>query len=295
MQAATGDKGASVQATPRIEYAIEGGPELGPDLHEIETSIRIDLATGMAFLEQHQPSSEQGGEPLGTFRAPLPPPLLTQLRTALAAVDLGALPPSTAGGPGSSLIRIKVVSKGSSREVQIPSRDIDALEKIDPLLSLLNDSVSATLEHPFQAIHLGVRYGGGTGSGGFTISIKNVGTERVALPDPQALGGAHPENPDGDLSLGVALFPEERPGVTAPPLQWNGVVLRPGATPANLVTLAPGEEVVRQPVAWTPAHRGQRHLAQAAFFFYGGPQVANGHLVVKGRALSEAIEITPTR
>jgi hypothetical protein len=262
-------------------------------IREIETSLRIRLDSGDAFLEQHQPSSEEGGEPLGTFKALLPAELLSRLRAALSDATLWSLPPSTGGGPGSSLIRIRMSSDGVARELQVPSRDIDALGKIDPLLAILNDAVTETMAHPFQAVRFSVR--SQTPIGGqaptFAISVENVGTETVALPDLQVFGGDVEEHADRDLSLRVAPYPEERPGYTAPPLVWERLgFASPGAAP-RLSLLAPGQEAIRERIVWTPSHPGERHLAQAGFAFYGGPPVVEGHLVIKGRALSEALEI----
>jgi hypothetical protein len=102
MQPVGGDAGKSPGNGSRVEYAIEGGPEMEPGIHEIETSLRIRLDSGDAFLEQHQPSSEEGGEPLGTFKAALPAELMFRLRAALTDASLWSLPPSTAEGPGAA-------------------------------------------------------------------------------------------------------------------------------------------------------------------------------------------------
>jgi hypothetical protein len=293
MQPASGDVGQSVGDGSRVEYAIEGGPEMGPGIHEIETSLRIRLDTGEAFLEQHQPSSAEGGEPMGTFKGPLPAELLSHLRAALGDATLWSLPPSTAGGPGSSLIWVRMSSATGARELRVSSRDIDALGKIDPLLAILNDAVTETMAHPFQAVQFSVRsqlpIGGHAPT--FAISVKNVGTETVALPDLKVFGGDVEEHPDRDLSVRVAAYPDERPGYTAPPLVWERLAFAmPGVAPA-LSLLAPGQEAMREQIVWTPSHPGERHLAQAGFAFYGGPPVVEGHLVIKGRALSEAVEI----
>ncbi len=295
MQPGTVDTGQSPGSGARVEYAIEGGAEIAPGIHEIETSLRIRLDLGDAFLEQHQPSSEEGGEPLGTFKALLPAELLSRLRSASSDATLWSLPPSTGGGgPGSSVIRVRMSSDGVARELQVPSRDIDALGKIDPLLAILNDAVTETMAHPFQAVRLSVRLESPIGSHSlaFAISVKNVGTETVAVPDLKVFGGDVDEHSDRDLTLRVAAYPEERPGFTAPPLVWERVAFAtPGAAPV-LSLLAPGQEAIREPILWTPSHPGERHLAQAGFAFYGGPQVVEGHLVIKGRALSEAVEVT---
>jgi hypothetical protein len=294
MQPASRDTGQSPANGARVEYAIEGGVEMAPGIHEIETSLRIRLDSGDAFLEQHQPSSEEGGEPLGTFKALLPAELLSRLRSALTDATLWSLPRSTAGGPGSSLIRIRMASDGVARELQVPSRDIDTLGKIDPLLAILNDAVTETMAHPFQAVRFSVRFQSpiGAHSPAFAISVTNVGTETIAVPDVKLFGGDAEEHSEGDLTLRVAAYPEERPGYTAPPLVWERVAFAtPGAAPV-LSLLAPGQEATREPIVWKPSHPGERHLAQAGFAFYGGPPAVEGHLVIKGRALSEAVEVT---
>lgn len=56
--------------------------------------------------------------------------------------------------------------------------------------------------------------------------------------------------------------------------------------------LAAGQEATRESIVWKPSHPGRRHLVQAGFAFYGGPQVVEGHLVIQGRVLSEAVEVT---
>jgi hypothetical protein len=267
---------------------------MDPGIHEIETSLRIRLDSGDAFLEQHQPSSAEGGEPLGTFKGLLAAELLSHLRAALGDATLWSLPPSTAGGPGSSLIRIRMSSDGVARELRVSSRDIDALGKIDPLLAILNDAVTDAMAHPFQAVRIIVRSQTPIGehTPTFAISVKNVGTETVALPDLKVFGGHVEEHADRDLSLRVAAYPEERPGYTALPLVWERLgFAMPGAAP-GLSLLAPGQEAIRERIVWTPSRPGERHLAQAGFVFYGGPPVVEGHLVIKGRALSEAIEVT---
>jgi hypothetical protein len=186
---------------------------------------------------------------------------------------------------------------GVARELQVPSRDIDALGKIDPLLEILNDALTETMAHPFQAVRFIVRSQAPISrhSLSFAISVENVGTEMVALPNLKVFGGDVEGHEDRDLSLRVAAFPEERPGYTAPPLVWERLgFAKAGAAPA-LSLLAPGHEVIREQIVWRPSHPGERHLVQAGFAFYGGPSVVEGHLVIKGRALSGAMEVTPPK
>lgn len=298
MQPTSGDLDRSAAHGSRVEYAIEGGPEMGSGIHEVETRLRIRVDAGDAFLELHQPSSAEGGEPLGTFKTILPAELVSHLRAALEDATLWSLPPSTVGGPGSSLIRVSMSSDGVERELRVSSRDIDAVGRIDPIVAILNDAVTATMAHPFQAVrfivHSQAPIGGQAPT--FAISVKNVGTETVALPDLRVFGGDPEEHPDRDLSLRVAVYPEERPGYTAPPLVWERLAFAVATgTPPPLILLGPGQEAMRERIVWTPLRRGGRHLVQAGFAFYGGPPAVEGHLVIRGRALSEAVEVTSAK
>src|SRR5687768_17079801 len=87
-------KSDSGAAAERVELNMLGGPMLGEGVKENDTRLRVDLGSRVVFLEKHQPGSDAGGEPIGSFRAEVPDELITRLRTALAGVDLTALPES---------------------------------------------------------------------------------------------------------------------------------------------------------------------------------------------------------
>lgn len=295
MQPVSEEVGPSAEKGSRVEYAIEGGPEMDRGLHEIETSLRIRLDSGDAFLEDHQPTSDEGGEPVGTFKAPLPAELLSRLRVALRDPTVWSLPPSTKRGFGDSLIRVRMVSNGVQHELEVSSGDIDALKKVERLLEILDHAATETMAHPFQAVRFVVRPQTPARARAqiFAISVKNVGTKTVALPDIKVFGGDIKAHANRDLSLRVAAYPEEVPGQTGDPLVWKRLSFAVGDSP-GLTLLAPGQEVVRERIVWIPKSR-ERHLAQAGFAFYGGPPVFKGALVIKGRALSELIEVTPAK
>jgi hypothetical protein len=131
-----------------LEYSSVGGPELGLSLHEYETSLRIDLKTKLAFLEDHQPSSEHGGEPLGSSRASVPIELANQLRAVLDDTDLGSLPPARPSAPGRRYIRLKRTTDGSSAEAVFSNRDLDLRLELGPLMQTLDDLMSFVAESP---------------------------------------------------------------------------------------------------------------------------------------------------
>jgi hypothetical protein len=271
-----------------VEYTTEGGPDLGLGLHERETRLRIDLGTGLAFLNRHQPTSTEGGEPLGTFRATVVPDLVSSLQMTLAHANLGQIASGTGGGPGTSLIRIRAKRGQEILAASFSSRDMDTLEKLDGLLSLLDDAVGSVAQHPFQAIRLDIQVQH-TQAVVFAVKLKNVGTETVAVPDLEMLGRESNDVRDHGIGVRVAPNPPERPGYTSAPLAWSRV--EPASlsrAPGKPMILPPGGEQVIQTVAWTghgPA------LAQAFFSFYGGPAVVEGHLMVRGHAMSTGVEL----
>jgi hypothetical protein len=144
-------------------------------------------------------------------------------------------------------------------------------------------------EHPQQAVALSMRHVAGAGAGAFEVTVKNVGKEPVALPDLATLGltaGDH----DRRLGVRVAHYPESKPGVTDPPLSWVHLPLAGPRGDGKPLILAPGAEVVKLTAPWVPAARG-RHLVQAVFASYGAAPVVEGKPAIRGRALSEAVEV----
>jgi hypothetical protein len=298
-------KGAFMQATPsnataspgeRLEYEVVGGPELALGLHETEVSLRIDLGTGVAFLERHQPSSEEGGEPLGTFRAALSPDVAARLHQALGAVQLGAVAGGGGGGPGTSMLRIRHTTAAGRSEARFSSRDTAALEKLDPLIAVLDEITALLVDHPFQAVRLLVSQRKAPEGTIFDITVKNVGSEVVAVPDLAAVGRTPPGNPERGLGVRVAPFPPERPGYTAPPLQWTRLGLAPDTPPGPATEkLPPAAEKKFHTPPWKPRTAGIRHLVQATLATYEGEPVVDGRIMVRGRALSAALEFMPVR
>jgi hypothetical protein len=285
---------ASDAGTYRIEYATEGGPELGPGLHETETSLRIDLAAGTAFFERRQPISTEGGDPVGTFSLSLSPEWRVRLHQLLDNLDMGSIPPGTAGGPGVSLIRLRV-TRARRTEASLSSRDIPTLERLEPVLSALDDLGAAVSEHPLQAIRLEVHpVGTPSEAAAFDVIATNVGREALVLVPPSAHAGAAGFPLEVDWAgVQFAQYPEEKPGFTAPPLEWHQVTAHAETPPGRGVVLAPGASLSLRSGAWAPAVHRERHLVQAIFSSYSPPPVLGERPVFRGRALSSALELTP--
>src|SRR5581483_7465886 len=278
----------------RFEYVIESGRELGSGIHETETRLRVDYDKNEAFLERHQPLSDEGGEALGTFRTELPADARDELLKGCAAVHLSSLPVGKSGGPGVSQIRLVEVSGARISKAEFSARDVPIIERADPILSVGNSLIGALGEHPFQAIRIKVRrLAEHSGGDTFEIDIENAGTQNVVVPDPHRLAALGTGEGSQGLGVRIAEYPAERPGYTAPPLVWSWLPVAPSKTDAPLVSLAPGGRVAAVTVPWVSRKHAMRHLVQAVYAFYGEPVMLDGHLVIRGRALSEALEVTP--
>ena len=289
------DSAGNVAEFESVEYTTEGGPDLGLGLHERETRLRIDLKTHVAFLNCHQPTSDQGGEALGTFRTTLAPEVVAQLQAALAEANLSQIPPGTGGGPGTSLIQLRARRGADNQSATFASRDMETLSRLQTLISLLDDASFATSQHPFQAIRLELETKK-TADFAFTIRVKNVGTETVAIPDLETLGHESKDIREHGLGVRVATLPPARPGFTDPPLLWSRVALTGAPHPpaGKPVLLPPGGEQTVHTASWSDKGHAGRIFVQGFYAFYDGPPVIDGHLMIRGHALSAGVDVGPS-
>jgi hypothetical protein len=283
-----------------VEYLTEGGPDLAIDLSERVTRLRVDLVTGAASLSSYQPTRDDVSEPMGTFRAPVTPALMARLRGALAKADLGHIVRTEGGnlgGLGSSFIRIRITRGGLSQEFGYASLDIDAMQQLGPLFSVLDNAALFLLAHPYQAIRLDLQRQPGPELT-FAITIKNVGTETVAIADLAALQREWSEIPEHGIGVRVAHRAPPRLRETEPPLVWSRVeVAAEIGSATRPMVLAPGQvqsfqsEICRD----LPTHgpKAGTLMAQAFFWFYSGATTLEGRYKVRGFATSKMLELHP--
>ncbi|HTV22387.1 MAG TPA: hypothetical protein VMG12_27050 [Polyangiaceae bacterium] len=280
-----------------LEYSSVGGAQLGLSLHEYETSLRIDLNTSVAFLEDHQPSSDRGGEPLGSSRAVVPADLAVQLREVLDDTDLGGVPRSKRGGSSRSSIRLKRTTDGEVAEAVFSNRDLDVRRGLGSLMQTLDDIVSFVAETPYQAIRLSVQEAPSSAGTAFEVKLKNVGSEVVVLPDLMDLARNSVDHPHHWFGVRIAEYPETPAGFTPPPFNWVRVELVAPSSPASaakgLSRLEPGRELAFRTGVLRQVAGNERHLVQAMFSSYAGDAVVDGRVVIRGRALSTALRWVP--
>jgi hypothetical protein len=278
----------------RVEYTTQGGSDLGGGLRERETSLRIDLANGVALVEHYQPSSEQGGEALGTFKAGVPPDLCANVREAVERSHLNDIRAGSHGGLGTTILCIRAIGGVDRQETRFSNRDVPTLTALQPLIHLLDEVRGIVIMQPLHAVTLGIKERRASADIVYDIAIKNVGTEAVALPGLLSLSASDPNqaHPQRWLGARIAAYPPERPGFTALPLAWSHLALAmTGGEAYASIILESGATTTCQTRPWVPSAAG-RHLVQATFAFYA-PPAPLGPPLIRGCALSPAIEVEP--
>jgi hypothetical protein len=276
--------------TDWLEYSSIGGRVLGLSLHEYETSLRIDLKSHVAFLEDHQPTSDKGGEPLGTSRAVVPLDLANQLRDVLSGIDLANVPKSQRSAQSRSSIRVRRTTDGKAVEAVFSNRDLDILRGLGPLMQTLDDILAFVVETPYQAIRLSLEYTPSPTGGAFTVKITNVGREPVFLPDLADLARRSSDDPLHWFGVRIAEYPEPTPGYTPPPFHWVRIeLIVPSAPAKRLQRIDPQGELSFRTAPTKMVTPGIRHLVQAVFSSYAGEAVIDRRVVIRGRALSKAL------
>lgn len=272
----------------KLEYSLYGGPELGAGVHQREWSLKLDSADGSAFLEKHRSDSDAAGEPVGIFRAQLPPEKFWMLFQLAHRVRLPELAPGGADGPGASLMTLKLEQGETRVEKSFSSRDIAALEQLEPLLEELSRILGAMNNSPVAAIRTMVAYA--PRERRFDFIVANIGTEQVCVGDPRFIP---PGDPMQWAGVRVAELPEERPGYTSPPLQWVQLPLaKPVQASGVPIVIKAAEKFTAPTAVWSAARPGVRYIAQAVLSDYSGPRETPGCYRIRGAAFSESVEFT---
>lgn len=279
---------SSTTAPFSFEYTSTGQRLLGEEMQKYHSALRLNSENRTAFLERHRSQNNQPGEPVGTFQAKIADDFLATILERVREAHLDELPSRTGDGPGSTVITLKF-QQGDHRIEQVFSTgDIGILDAVHNLLDAL-DAVSAELIHyPLAAMKVSLepeepfpRH--------FILTLTNIGRKEICFPDPRSIRS---DDPDYRVGVQVAVLPEEKPGVTSPPLDWNFIPLAPphGDRPPGLVVLKPGSGFGARTDAWSGLRHGMRFIALGVFSDYTGPAEVDGVYRIRGATFSEALE-----
>lgn len=287
-----GAKGRAMQTSDKASPFVftltsRGGPEKPGGLRERDSLLRVDFTAGVATYEQHRSAADMAGEPIGTFRMPLP---TERRRGLLAAVDSDAfrgLGPTSGGSFSSSTLSYAFERGGKKTVKELSSGDLAQIQRIEALEDQLNALVAELFQHPLAAVRAEIRHVAQGGDELFQISVANIGTAPVVVANPRRLGAAG--------GVRVAVAEPEVPGVTPPEPAWTTLPLEPlaaGKVEPPDVKLAPGERAFARSVAWRRAGpKGAAYYAQSFLESYAGPPEVSGVYRARGAIVSEVIEI----
>lgn len=275
-----------------LEYSVESGRPLGTGVRKISSRLIIQSERRMAFLEKHRSQSDRAGEPIGTFRDELPESLLARVLDRAIKTVVPEPPSARGGGPGSTVITLRFEQGARKVERIFNTGDMAILAVMADLLTELDQIGDQLSSHPVCALKASVEYKSGP-TPGFVLTLTNIGKERICFADPRYLPS---DDPDCWAGANVAQLPEEKPGVTSPPLKWTRVPLeRPiersaGAAADSIVVLKPGESFSAHTITWQDKRPGTRYLAIGVYSDYTGPSEIDKIYRVRGATFSDGLE-----
>jgi hypothetical protein len=273
-----------------LEYSTEGQRPLGQGLRKISSKLVIRSDRREGVLEKHRSQSDQAGEPIGTFRGEMSQEMLAAVLDKAKGTMLGKLP-ARGGGPGTTVITLSFEQGQQKARHVFNTGDMAVLQAFRGLLEELNSLGGQLNGRPLCALRASVEYKGGPAPH-FVLTLTNVGKERICFADPQFLP---PGDADCWAGAKVAELPEEKPGVTSPPLTWTQLPLMtpPGSAPTAAIVLKPGKSFSARTVTWQNRRANVRFLAIGVYSDYTGPAEIDGVYRVRGATFSDGLEFQP--
>lgn len=274
----------------RVEYEWKSGATLGVGLQERQRMLVIDEKSSSVTYEQHRSESDAPGEAIGIYKMPLPATLISEVMAVIHSLKPAELRPTTGGGPGVSLMTLRVQDKSTHFEKNITSQDLELLSKLEPLIDKFQGIQGDVLQHPVSVLKASVQMIEESSHIVFELRLENIGNAPLVLANPLQI--TH-QTSDLQAIVQIAYFPEERPGFTAPPLEWKALHLVPakGAATADIV-LNPKQVWSARTESWTPAQHNARHLAQGVYSNYNGNAHEKDIYRIRGAVFSDALEFT---
>ena len=274
----------------RVEYEWKSGASLGVGLQERQRTLVIDEKSSSVTYEQHRSESDAPGEAIGIYLMPLHSTLIGEVIAVIHSLKLTELRPTTGGGPGVSLMTLRVQDKATHFEKNITSQDFELLSKLESLIDKFQGIQGDALQHPISVLKASVQMIEESSNVVFELKLENLGVAPLVLANPLQIAR---QTSDLQAIVQVAYFPEERAGFTAPPLEWKALHLVPpkGAATADIV-LNPKQVWSARTERWNPAHHNARYLAQGVYSNYNGNAYDKDVYRIRGAVFSDALEVT---
>ncbi len=236
------------------------------------TAVRVAGDTGRAVMaiNRFHPNLPK---PIGLFADTLARDARDALADSVAAIKWAELPPAKGGDVSGATLTIEF-----ARGVQIirrvfNSHNLELVQALGAVLSEIEKVEQQVMTRPLRALQLGVK----RTPTGFRVAWRNIGTGPLLLADPRE--PRSPSKPGTRGYVEVTALPPPRPGWDPPMPKPITLDLEAAAGALNPVTLAPGQALELDTVAWKPTAPGD-HVAGASWIDYTGPAV-DAHAVME--------------
>jgi hypothetical protein len=254
-----------------LEFAVNGGDELAPGVHQYVTHLKIDGASRRAAMVLNRNNGDLIGRPIGLFTQTLAPEVANDLAAAVESLRWADLPQPTKGDITAPQLSLRYQHGSLLIQRGFNARNLEFLRAIEPLMDRLRACTAGLLQHPDRVLEIEVSAKSDHGVLQPGLVLRNKGHGPLMLADPREVGAG------GTLTrayLRVAEDPVAVPGQMEIPPIWTSLPLAPLSGTAAPILLAAGASRSFDGLPWKPADgSGGRFLVQAIFEDYQGPRV----------------------
>ena len=264
-----------------IEYNYSAG---SPVLCSEQLIINGD---GKATFSTIRSRMDIAGEEIGTYKDEIEKDNIRTLVQQLKDSSFESLPPQEGGIAGGARHRLGITIGGAYAFSSFSAFP----EAIETVGDTIREIINSVRKSKVRVLKLTIDAPKPTKGKPLDISVNfpNLGSEAFFIRNPKTLK----QSKRDIFAIEYGLIPEEKPGVTSPPIQWKQFKLEElKAEPDELdyIRLDPGETYsVKVPGALTIDEPG-KYLLHAVFGNYELNPTVAGVPILRGHAVSEDVE-----
>jgi hypothetical protein len=229
------------------------------------TAVRVAGDTGRAVMaiNRFHPNLPK---PIGLFADTLKRDARDALADSVAAIKWAELPPAKGGDVSGATLTIEFARGAQIIRRVFNSHNLELIQALGSVLSEIEKVEEQVMTRPLRALALGIK----RTAAGFRVAWRNIGSGPLLIADPR-----EPRSPGDPGTRGyveVTALAPARPGWDPPLPKPIRLELEPATGALKPVTIAPGQALELDTVAWKPTAPGD-HVADANWIDYAHPAV----------------------
>lgn len=268
-----------------LKYRISGNGSAGNNLSVIESTLLISGKERSVQLEKRRSQGDQPGESIGLFRSNVTEELLIKLVNEIRNTNLDNIPEPINSSVNTSVLTLDIKDGEQEYNLALSGGSLNVLEYLETLLFQLDQLSHQLSSRPVAAIATGVVFHQ-VPTPHFELLLKNIGSQKLYIGDPKLMA----QDLDSHQWAGVmvAAYPEEVPGFTAPPLEWEYISLEVSEEEKdeNLLIEA-GQTISARTVPWNSYVKNSRYLAIGLYSNYEGEEKIDEIPRIRGAVFSQ--------